>query len=141
MYYFILLSLLLLFPYTLEGHYEDIEGCDAMVTRIVGTDFTSKYSGVSEDGRDYIYRAQEKGASLIVEAHFILVPHNQWRDQTVPEYFPPILSLWLDYDGDGHYGEWYLFPRLHTDCTDALHFIWDADRQSYRLYAVGKEKP
>lgn len=139
MRYVVLITLLWFITTSIAwSHYEDPSGCDAMVTHLPNENWVTLYEGISEDGRDYVFRYRHE--VIIIEAHHILLPEAQWTSASTPAYMPAILSLWLDYNGDGVYGEWYLFPRGQGECTDALHFIWDGDKQVYRLYATGKER-
>lgn len=140
---FSLVSLLNLGPLSIaSAHWEDPAGCSKTHEKIksLKDEWESVYSGIAEDGRDYVYRWKHKGSTLITEEHFILTPQNQWDKPDEPEHLPVPVSEWLDWDGDGHFGEWYLFPRLKAECSDALHFIWDEKAQTYKLYATGKER-
>ena len=141
---FLLIFTILLFGWIVaNAHWEDPQTCNDVVGQFSKTEeaeWEPLYNGISEDGRDYIYRFHFKASQLVVEQHHILLPPAQWEDKDTPTYMPMVLSVWLDWDGNGHYGEWYLFPRQHMDCEDALHFIWDEDHQTYRLYATGKER-
>lgn len=134
--------LVLVWPSVSTGHWEDPLNCSAMqaqLDKVPEDNWVVSYSGISEDGRDYVVRFSVKGDTLKIEQHHILLPKSQWTGN-VPTFSDQILSEWLDWDGDGVYGEWYLFPKGETDCRDALHFMWDESRQTYRLYATGKER-
>lgn len=129
----LLFVLILLFPGYSWGHYEDLSGCTDTFTHLPKKEWTVLYHGISEDKRDYLYRLQHRTGPLVIEVHHVLLPVSRWGTPPVPKYMPAILSVWIDYDGDGHFGEWYLFPRGQADCADAIHFIWDVSLQTYRL--------
>lgn len=125
-----------------DAHLEDPKNCSAMqarLDRVPEDHWKITYVGISEDKRDFIIRFSLAGGSLKLEQHHILLPASQWKDG-VPAYSPQILSEWLDWDGDGVYSEWYLFPRGETDCKDAIHFVWNETQQVYQLYTNGKEQ-
>lgn len=121
-------------------HWEDPASCNNMIQSMKAADYTETYNGLSEDGRDYVIRWKQRETGAIVEEHHNLYPPSQWEDSKTPAYMEAVLSLWIDWDGDGTFGEWFLFPRGEASCYDALHFQWDADLQTYKLYAAGKER-
>lgn len=136
-----MLSSLVLLPSLSLSHWEDYKGCKDTYYKIKGlpAEWEKLYEGTSEDGRDYIVR-HKHSSGLINEEHYMLLPLSQWKDKQVPEHLEEPISEWLDWDGDGVYSEWYLFPRGKADCEDALHFVWDDKAQTYKLYATGKER-
>jgi hypothetical protein len=124
-----------------NAHWEDPSGCAKTHEKIMSfKEWDRTYHGVSEDGRDYVYRWKQKDTNLATEEHFMLLPPSQWEKKDEPEHMPMPLSEWIDWDGNGHYDEWFLFPRGTPDCNDALHFVWDNKDQTYKLYATGKER-
>lgn len=138
-----MISLMLVVMLATPVHWEDPLNCMSMIKDLKDTktdQWKTTYEGLSEDARDYIIRSTREGDTLKVEEHYQLLPQSQWASPEEPTYLKNILSLWLDFDGDGHYNEWYLFPRGRSNCQDALHFIWDHDLQTYKLYATGKER-
>lgn len=132
--------LLVLLPVLAYGHMEDQAECLVMEKKLRSFApelWVLDYSGLSEDERDYVMKYSLKGSTLRVEQHHQLYPHSQWHGD-VPVYSNEILSEWLDWDGDGIFSEWYLFPRGKTDCADAVHFVWDQSSETYRLRGGGK---
>jgi len=122
------------------AHWEDPQGCNKMVQTIPKLDaMTSVYKGISEDKRDYIFEWQQTDGPIHITEHHILLPPAQWKDPKDPEYFEPILSFWIDWDGSGQAEEFWVFPRGNANCDDALHFIWDGERQTYLLVQSGKD--
>lgn len=135
-----LLCLLANLTQPVMAHYEDPVGCDRAFKHMPDDGWTLLYAGISEDGRDFIYRFLHTDKAVLVEEHHILLPRNQWDNENDPRFMMEILSMWIDANQDGHYEEWFLFPRNQSDCADAIHFKWDSTRQSYVLYDGGKER-
>lgn len=138
---FLIVLVMVLSPNLATAHWEDPQGCAATYQKIKGMegDWKLLYDGVSEDGRDYIKRYQHD-SGLINEEHLAILPRVQWAEKDTPEHTDQVLSEWLDWDGDGHYSEWYLFPRGQAACEDALHFVWSNQAQTYVLYATGRKR-
>jgi hypothetical protein len=121
------------------AHWEDPQGCGLTREKITEIKEWSKVKeGLSEDGRDYVITW--KAGDVISEEHYQLAPKSQWSAPDEPAVLPSPISEWLDWDGDGFFGEWFLFPRGQAACEDALHFVWSSQLQTYVLYAKGKER-
>lgn len=124
-----------------RGHWEDPTGCHQAKKTLGQYDYVTLYEGLAEDGRDWVVRQRAVNRDLVVEEHYYLLPPSQWPDPKTPAHLPILLSAWLDWDGDGHYGEWYIFARGRgAECQDALHFTWDPEAGTYRLVPDARER-
>ena len=136
----IALGMTVLLASPVAAHWEDPAGCDKMIESLSSIqEWTETFSGLSDDGRDYIIRKKDKAGPAIIEEHHMVLPKSQWTDGTTPAYYEPVLSAWVDIDGDGRFEDFFLFPRGQAYCGDAMHFVWDKKDQTYKLLQTGKD--
>lgn len=121
------------------AHWEDPRGCDAAVEEMGSLSWTDTFSGLSDDGRDYIIKKESTAGLIKIEEHHMVLPKSQWEAPDKPAFYEPTLSAWIDRDGDGRYEEFFLFPRGQGYCGDAMHFVWDGKDQTYKLLQTGKD--
>jgi hypothetical protein len=123
---------------TSNAHWEDPQGCSVTHEKVKELEWSKVKEGLSEDGRDYVITW--KAGDVVSEEHYQLAPKSQWSAPDEPAVLPTPISEWMDWDGDGFYSEWFLFPRGQAACEDALHFVWSDQFQTYVLYSKGKER-